>query len=157
MAIPTKKIMFLMITIAMVMVIALSSIHQLKRTTSNEQEIIEKNSTTLSSPPKRVSRFLLDSSTKNGRNNSKAADHCNKDNEVCNLAYGNNTTCCNNKCLDLMEDKHNCGACHNKCKFTQQCCGGECVDLSYDKRHCGSCMNKCQVGQYCIYGLCDYA
>ncbi|KAM0063734.1 putative stigma-specific protein Stig1 [Helianthus debilis subsp. tardiflorus] len=59
--------------------------------------------------------------------------------------------------MDLIEDKHNCGACKNKCKFTNSCCRGECVNLAYDKRHCGSCGNKCMPGGYCIYGLCNYA
>ncbi|CAI9272332.1 unnamed protein product [Lactuca saligna] len=101
--------------------------------------------------PKRLSRFLAE--TKNPR----AADHCNKDDEICYILEGKNSTCCNNKCMDLSEDKHNCGACKNKCKFTSSCCGGQCVNLTYDKRHCGSCGNKCMPGGYCIYGLCNYA
>ncbi|MFS7985313.1 putative stigma-specific protein Stig1 [Helianthus anomalus] len=101
--------------------------------------------------PKRVSRFLAENK------NPRAADHCNKDNEICYILEGKNSTCCNNKCMDLSEDKHNCGACKNKCKFTNSCCRGECVNLAYDKRHCGSCGNKCMHGGYCIYGLCNYA
>nr|XP_043618713.1 stigma-specific STIG1-like protein 2 [Erigeron canadensis] len=102
--------------------------------------------------PNRVSRFLAENK------NPRAADHCKKDNEICyTLEGGRNSTCCNNKCMDLSEDKHNCGACKNKCKFTSSCCRGECVNLAYDKRHCGSCGNKCMPGGYCIYGLCNYA
>ncbi|CAH1423894.1 unnamed protein product [Lactuca virosa] len=100
--------------------------------------------------PKRVSRFLAE-------NNPRAADHCKKDDEICYILEGKNSTCCNKKCMDMTEDKHNCGACKNKCKFTSSCCGGECVNLAYDKRHCGSCGNKCMPGGYCIYGLCNYA
>ncbi|MFS7985318.1 putative stigma-specific protein Stig1 [Helianthus anomalus] len=55
--------------------------------------------------PKRVSRFLAENK------NPRAADHCNKDNEICYILEGKNSTCCNNKCMDLSEDKHNCGAC----------------------------------------------
>ncbi|KAK9689225.1 hypothetical protein RND81_09G044400 [Saponaria officinalis] len=110
------------------------------------------------SRPRRVSRFLVEYDYQNKRSNPKAADHCHKDNEMCNhLVYGKNSTCCNNKCMDLMEDKNNCGACKNKGKFTQQCCGRQCVDLCYDQRNCGSCNNKFLIGQYPIYGMCDYA
>ncbi|KAI3675770.1 hypothetical protein L1987_85363 [Smallanthus sonchifolius] len=101
--------------------------------------------------PKRVSRFLAENK------NPRAADHCKKDDEICYILEGKNSTCCNNKCMDLSEDKHKCGACKNKCKFTASCCRGECVNLAYDKRHCGSCGNKCTPGGYCIYGLCNYA
>ncbi|MFS7929067.1 putative stigma-specific protein Stig1 [Helianthus anomalus] len=99
-----------------------------------------------------ISRFLSDQQP-----NPRAADHCNKDDEICYVLEGKNSTCCNNKCMDLSEDKHNCGACKKKCKFTNSCCDGECVNLAYDKRHCGSCGNKCMPGGYCIYGLCNYA
>ncbi|KAK9057168.1 hypothetical protein SSX86_024535 [Deinandra increscens subsp. villosa] len=100
---------------------------------------------------KRVNRFLAEN------NNPRAADHCKKDDEICYMLGGKNSTCCNNKCMDLSENKHNCGACKNKCKFTSSCCRGECVNVAYDKRHCGSCGNKCMPGGYCIYGLCNYA
>ncbi|GFQ06229.1 hypothetical protein PHJA_002766900 [Phtheirospermum japonicum] len=102
-----------------------------------------------------VSRFL-----QQGAANPRAADHCNKDNEVCNhilAGTGRNATCCNNKCVDLGYDDKNCGACKKKCAFTEWCCNGECVNLAYDKRHCGSCNNRCMPGGYCIYGMCDYA
>ncbi|KAK9077561.1 hypothetical protein SSX86_005898 [Deinandra increscens subsp. villosa] len=104
-------------------------------------------------PARRPSRFLAEK-----ERNPRAADHCHKDDEICYvLEAGKNTTCCNNKCMDLSEDKHNCGACKKKCKFTNACCRGECVNVAYDKRHCGSCGNKCMPGGYCIYGLCNYA
>ncbi|KAJ7963772.1 Stigma-specific Stig1 family protein [Quillaja saponaria] len=106
-------------------------------------------------PSKRVSRFLAEGNSK--PRNPKAADHCNKDNEICSLIEGKNSTCCNNKCMDLSEDNHNCGACKKKCKYTQSCCRGQCVELAYDKRHCGACNHRCKPGEYCVYGLCDYA
>ncbi|KAJ4830659.1 hypothetical protein Tsubulata_017472 [Turnera subulata] len=109
----------------------------------------EKNNPVL--PPKRMSRFLFEDK------NPRAADHCHKDYERCYYEVGKNSTCCNNKCVFLQEDDHNCGACKNKCKFTQTCCRGQCVYLSYDKRHCGQCNHRCEKGQYCVSGLCDYA
>ncbi|XP_024960762.1 stigma-specific STIG1-like protein 1 [Cynara cardunculus var. scolymus] len=103
--------------------------------------------------PKRPhSRFLAEK-----ERNPRAADHCKDDDTVCYILEGKNSTCCNNKCMDLTQDRHNCGACKKKCKFTSSCCNGECVNLAYDKRNCGSCGQKCMPGGYCIYGLCNYA
>ncbi|XP_019089047.1 PREDICTED: stigma-specific STIG1-like protein 1, partial [Camelina sativa] len=107
----------------------------------------------------RPSRFLAQKEV--GERNPNAADHCNKDPEICNLygGGGNNSTvtCCNNKCIDVSNDDKNCGACKNKCKFSQTCCRGQCVYLAYDKRHCGQCSNPCVLGELCVYGLCNYA
>ncbi|XP_042002466.1 stigma-specific STIG1-like protein 2 [Salvia splendens] len=96
----------------------------------------------------RVSRFLQAK-----EKNPRAADHCKKDNDACQEG-GRNSTCCNNKCLDLQYDDKNCGSCKKKCAFTEKCCGGECVLLAYDKRHCGACDKKCKL---CLYGTCEYA
>ncbi|KAE8680232.1 Stigma-specific STIG1-like protein 1 [Hibiscus syriacus] len=101
---------------------------------------------------KRVSRFL-----QQGVRNPRAADHCHKDEEVCYIQDGATSTCCNNKCVYLATDDHNCGACKKKCKFTQVCCRGECVEIAFDKRHCGGCNHRCKPGEYCIYGMCSYA
>ncbi|KAJ7960810.1 Stigma-specific Stig1 family protein [Quillaja saponaria] len=108
-------------------------------------------------PSNRVTRFLAEENINSKPRNPNAADHCHKDNEICNLLEGKNSTCCNNKCMDLSTDNHNCGACKRKCKFTQQCCRGECVQWSYDKRHCGACNHRCNPNEYCVYGLCNYA
>lgn len=107
-------------------------------------------------PSKRArSRFLAENEKER---NPRAADHCHKDREVCyTLAGGKNSTCCNNKCVDLRTDHHNCGRCKKKCMYTQACCRGECVYVSFDKRHCGECNHRCAHGKYCIYGMCSYA
>ncbi|KAK4352985.1 hypothetical protein RND71_028503 [Anisodus tanguticus] len=116
----------------------------------------EKTLSTPSLPPLKRSRFLAEQQKPK---NPRAADHCHKDHEICQALEigGTNTTCCNNKCIDLKYDDKNCGACKKKCPFTETCCRGECVNLSYDKRHCGYCNNRCMTGGYCFYGLCDYA
>lgn len=101
-------------------------------------------------PSKRLSRFLAEDK------NPRAADHCHKDNEICQVLRGKNYTCCNNKCMHLSTDKHNCGACKKKCEYPQECCRGECVFLSLDKRHCGKCNNRCAKGELCVYGMCNY-
>ncbi|KAI3702332.1 hypothetical protein L6452_28067 [Arctium lappa] len=139
-----KAVFMVVITIAITITLTITSISH--KTTPIDQTMAVRQPF-----PKRVSRFLAE--TKNPR----AADHCRKDDEICYILEGQNSTCCNNKCMDLSEDKHNCGACKNKCKFTSSCCRGECVNLAYDKRNCGSCGNKCMPGGYCIYGLCNYA
>ncbi|KAI3948891.1 hypothetical protein MKX01_022305 [Papaver californicum] len=115
----------------------------------------ESLSSTSTPKAKRISRFLQEEVKPR---NPRAASHCNKNDYVC-LAEGSpGSTCCNNKCVDLMSDPDNCGACKSKCKFyTETCCNCECVNLSYDKRHCGRCNDKCMTGGFCLYGNCDYA
>ncbi|CAN8252882.1 unnamed protein product [Cochlearia groenlandica] len=111
----------------------------------------------------RPSRFLAEKLDQGPKpRNPNAADHCNKDNEICSSSYYSNgpnstMTCCNNKCMDLSTDDNNCGECKNKCKFGQTCCRGQCVYVAYDKRHCGECNHSCDFGQFCVYGLCNYA
>ncbi|KAI3810211.1 hypothetical protein L1987_19821 [Smallanthus sonchifolius] len=50
--------------------------------------------------PKWVSWFLAEN------NHPRAVDHCKRDDEICDILEGKNSTCCNNKCMDLSEDKH---------------------------------------------------
>ncbi|MCD7466020.1 hypothetical protein HAX54_002344 [Datura stramonium] len=149
------KILISSLAIAMVLAIAIT-------TTTTTRTIIEKSESTDQAvektsiptlPPLKRSRFLAE------QKNPRAADHCHKDNEVCRALEigGKNTTCCNNKCVDLSYDDRNCGACKKKCPFTETCCRGECVNLSFDKRHCGYCNNRCMTHGYCFYGICDYA
>ncbi|KAI3851245.1 hypothetical protein MKX03_002233 [Papaver bracteatum] len=126
--------------------------------TSSLSSGVEENETLSSTntlKAKRISRFLKEEMKPR---NPRAASHCNKNDYVC-LAEGSpGSTCCNNKCVDLVSDPDNCGACKSKCKFyTETCCYGKCVNLSYDKRHCGRCNNKCMTGGFCLYGNCDYA
>ncbi|CAN1339887.1 Stigma-specific STIG1-like protein 3 [Linum perenne] len=91
-----------------------------------------------------------------GIKNPRAADHCNKDPGLCKALYGEGFECCNNKCINLNVDKHNCGSCKNKCAFKDECCRGKCVFLALDKRHCGKCDSPCATGEFCLYGLCNY-
>lgn len=153
----TIKFVVFMITISMALTVLLTMKHpnfygnsssDIDVPSSSAEEMHDED--VLVMPFKRASRFLAE------ERNPRAADHCHKDNEVCTL-QGTNSTCCNNKCMDLSTDKKNCGACKKKCKYTETCCRGECVDITYDKRHCGECNNACSPGGYCIYGLCDYA
>ncbi|XP_074348358.1 uncharacterized protein LOC141687097 [Apium graveolens] len=155
MAATTIKVIVFVTTMSMALTVLLTMKH-LSFDTKSSSDTIDvpsresNDDEVLVMPFKRVNRFLAE------EKNPRAADHCNKDNEVCTL-QGTNSTCCNNKCMDLSSDNKNCGACKNKCKYTETCCRGECVDVTYDKRHCGECNNRCSPGGYCIYGLCDYA
>ncbi|KAK9689227.1 hypothetical protein RND81_09G044600 [Saponaria officinalis] len=157
-----KSIFLVVSTLAMVIVLGSLTITYDNHPQNNNNNIDSDTNRqpSLVLPSKRVSRFLAQNGNYGSTRNPKAADHCNKDNEICTqqgIAYGTNSTCCNNKCMDLNEDDKNCGACKNKCKYTQHCCRGQCVNLAYDPRFCGSCYNKCKPKQYCVYGICDYA
>lgn len=152
----TITISKLILTLALTLTITLTIIQTI---TISKPSLAHLSSQTLSETlisetdqisPRTKSRFLAEVK------NPRAADHCHKDNEVC-YYQNKNSTCCNNKCMDLSTDDHNCGACKNKCKFTQACCSGQCVNLAFDKRHCGHCNNRCQPGAYCVYGMCGYA
>ncbi|XP_010438686.1 PREDICTED: stigma-specific STIG1-like protein 1 [Camelina sativa] len=146
----------LLVTIAITTAITIAVITTRTTTTTNVEHTSFDVPVTLTIRP---SRFLAQKEV--GERNPNAADHCNKDPEICNLNGGggsNSTvTCCNNKCIDVSNDDKNCGACKNKCKFSQTCCRGQCIYLAYDKRHCGQCNNLCALGEFCVYGLCNYA
>lgn len=145
-------ILAISLTIATTIIIVLVSTVSVcnNKTETQTQTLITKK-------PHRVSRFLAQNA-ENGRN-PNAADHCNNNEEICKSqgTYNSTMSCCSNKCVDVAYDKDNCGACKNKCTFTQTCCRGECVYLAYDKRHCGECNHSCFVGEFCVYGLCNYA
>ncbi|XP_004513882.1 stigma-specific STIG1-like protein 3 [Cicer arietinum] len=149
-----KAIIIIAITMALSLTITMKTIitqdeaepTSIHRDSSSSLIFHEKNKLL---PSKRVSRLLAQ--------NPNAPIHCHKDDEICDVFGAKNATCCNNKCLYLAYDKHNCGACKKKCKYTQTCCRGECVDTDYDKRHCGECNNRCKKGEYCVYGMCNYA
>lgn len=143
-----KIILTIAITMAITITLTMKGIGEAEE---NNLPLEQHTENKLLLPSKRGSRFLAEADK-----NPRAADHCHKDNEVCSL-FGRNSTCCNNKCMDLSTDNKNCGACKKKCKFTEACCRGQCVNLSFDKRHCGRCNNRCEKGQFCVYGMCDYA
>nr|GMD53184.1 stigma-specific STIG1-like protein 2 [Ipomoea batatas]GMD56128.1 stigma-specific STIG1-like protein 2 [Ipomoea batatas]GME16834.1 stigma-specific STIG1-like protein 2 [Ipomoea batatas] len=142
------KLFLTAIAIVVAVTIAISTT---KNVDNSSAAVVKGDTAAAVVPSRRASRFLAE------EKNPRAADHCKNDDEICYALEGKNSTCCNNKCMDLGYDKHNCGACKNKCKFTTTCCRGECVNLSFDKRHCGACNSPCKNGRYCLYGLCDYA
>lgn len=145
-----KVIFIIAITMALSIALTMKGISQEEATKAPFVQPLTHDENKIVLPSKRLSRFLA-------QTHPRPADHCHKDNEICYLLGFKNSTCCNNKCMDLGYDHHNCGACKKKCKFTETCCRGQCVDTNFDKRHCGRCNNKCEDGQYCVYGLCDYA
>lgn len=75
------------------------------------------------------------------------------------------------RCLDLMTDRANCGACSVACSSNEDCvagsctalpgsevfCDGERVDLASDARHCGHCHLPCAADQACNGGSCSEA
>ncbi|MCL7022353.1 hypothetical protein MKW94_020753 [Papaver nudicaule] len=86
---------------------------------------------------------------------------CQSNPMICNNANNGSppgtNQCCKNKCVNILEDKNNCGTCGHKCKYSETCCQGRCVNPSYDPRHCGSCNNRCSKGASCSFGLCNYS
>ncbi|PON91272.1 Stigma-specific protein [Trema orientale] len=92
-----------------------------------------------------------------GRFLAQRAQSCDKSPRVCRAKASPGPNCCNKRCVNVMNDKGNCGKCGNKCKYTEICCRGKCVNPSKDERHCGRCNNYCGRGNSCSYGLCSYA
>lgn len=68
-----------------------------------------------------------------------------------------NLSCCGKKCINLMADRHHCGACGKRCGFNEICCKGKCVNPWFSRVHCGRCGNGCGQGGGCAFGLCNYA
>ena len=82
---------------------------------------------------------------------------CNKFPRVCRVKGSAGPDCCNKKCVNVKEDRLNCGMCGQKCKYSEICCNGKCVNASFDKKHCGGCHNRCKKGDVCVFGMCSYA
>ncbi|CAN0900958.1 Stigma-specific STIG1-like protein 3 [Linum grandiflorum] len=167
---------FILKTVLLIFVLTALSVTLTMRSINPDQQTTESVTSTydhhLPNPSKRVSRFLKETTAVDGIpglggnngngvggggiKNPRAADHCSKDPGLCKSLYGDGFECCNNKCLNLNADKHNCGGCKNKCEFKDECCNGKCVFLALDKRHCGKCDSACSAGEFCLYGLCNY-
>jgi Stigma-specific protein, Stig1 len=71
-------------------------------------------------------------------------------------------TACGNRCVSLLTDVANCGACGHACGALEACgagtcacapgvgtCGGACTDLARDPAHCGACDVACGAADYC--------
>lgn len=62
---------------------------------------------------------------------------------------------CSGKCVDIENDKNNCGACGKKCGTGLSCCSGKCCNLKTDNNNCGDCGNKCGLKKKCTGGSCQ--
>src|SRR5262249_31581268 len=51
--------------------------------------------------------------------------------------------CCTGRCVDLLGDGMNCGACGRSCGPGTSCCDGACRDLTADIENCGACRSRC--------------
>ncbi|OAY55172.1 stigma-specific STIG1-like protein 1 [Manihot esculenta] len=82
---------------------------------------------------------------------------CNKFPRICRSKGSPGPFCCKKKCVNVLTDRFNCGACGKKCKYNQICCNGKCVNPTFNRKHCGGCNNRCKNGGFCAFGLCNYA
>lgn len=78
---------------------------------------------------------------------------------------------CGDICVDLTNDRSNCGACGTSCPFAVQCvnarcddgncamgelrCAGECANPMTSPDHCGGCNQPCDRGFACVAGRCS--
>lgn len=78
------------------------------------------------------------------------------------------TSCNMGSCVNLNNDKNNCGTCNFKCTGTQKCedgacnlpcpdpnmkhCNGICSDVMFSRENCGTCGSTC--GTVCLFGIC---
>lgn len=76
---------------------------------------------------------------------------------------------CGTTCLDLQNDRTNCGTCGLTCTGGQICqmgrcvcpsgqtlCGSTCRDTRTDASNCGACGAACVTGASCVAGVCTF-
>jgi hypothetical protein len=65
--------------------------------------------------------------------------------------------CCNQKCVDVLNDDMNCNFCSTPCLAGESCFKGKCVDTSKDPHNCGVEGKVCPLidnKRTCINGVC---
>ncbi|XP_058745054.1 stigma-specific STIG1-like protein 4 [Vicia villosa] len=62
--------------------------------------------------------------------------------------------CCGNRCVDIANDRNNCGMCGVNCPLNWQCCNRLCVNINLSPLNCGGCGRICPIGRLCRYGMC---
>jgi hypothetical protein len=89
-------------------------------------------------------------------------------NGTCSAACGSGLARCGTACVNLQNDKNNCGFCAQACNGALICtngdcacptgttdCSGVCADLSSSAADCGSCGTSCAAGQTCVSSHCQ--
>jgi len=80
-------------------------------------------------------------------------------------------TACGTECVNLADDKTNCGACDAVCELQETCasgscivptctgvqenCAGTCKDVDSDEANCGGCGVTCTGTDICVSGACS--
>ncbi|KAM3285431.1 hypothetical protein P3S67_024230 [Capsicum chacoense] len=74
---------------------------------------------------------------------------CSKNPKIC-LAKSSpaGPFCCNNKCVNFLVDKENCGICGIKCKFNEICCKGFCGNALFGKKYAEHLWNNLTQQNY---------
>lgn len=57
------------------------------------------------------------------------------------------------RCVDLGTREH-CLACNDRCLLSETCCPAGCVNLDNDRDNCGVCGNGCGLRERCEFGSC---
>ena len=73
--------------------------------------------------------------------------NCGTCGKVCTLEQD----CCAGSCVNTTE---NTCLCNPSCQDGLMCCNKQCVDLNDDKNNCGSCGHVCRYPDFCISGMC---
>jgi hypothetical protein len=75
--------------------------------------------------------------------------------ELVRAPSGEPCTICGNQCVDLGEDRKNCGACGQACEKNLVCCAGSCTALKDDPVNCGACGVTCPAEASCKDKACS--
>lgn len=147
-----------MFLFAIVMALAISLLaestdHQVKKPSmydDDDEDFPFPANTEATSSLRGVSRFLAQSTR-------FSLMRCNEYPRACRVKGSPGPDCCKNRCVNVAEDRFNCGRCGNKCKYSEICCKGKCLNPFTNKNNCGGCNNKCKKGSKCMFGMCSYA
>jgi hypothetical protein len=69
---------------------------------------------------------------------------------ACGTACSIGETCCDDQCVDTLNDPHNCGGCGNHCTDAKPTCSGGSCEVP----PCDNTGGTCNKGQFCCGSSC---